>query len=390
MPAFGRDATDGAMSTSLLSLLAAVLLAGCATTAAPPAEAPWQDDAFGYDAKLVTVTRESLFALDPVLLETLKPEAERGQAARITELLRLVFGPDLKAFAYSGGHSTTAAETWSNKRGDCLSLTVMSYALARALQVPLQMQEVRVPVLFDRRDGVDFLNLHVNSIVQSNQALRTWGETLPAGELVVDFQPQIGSRRRGTPLDENAMLARYYNNIAAEYLAADNDRLAYAHFKAAILTDPGYAASYSNLAQLYLRRGLDDSAEAALRHALTLNVDSELALSALHKLLLSQHRNTEAVALERQLRAERDDDPYYWLGLGLERLQQERYGDAVSALQHAQALTNGFSEVHVYLALAYWRSGKAVLARDQLAILGALDRSNPKLAVLSHKFKAGK
>ena len=376
------------MSTPLCSLLAAVLLAGCATMAPPPAAVPWQDETFGYEAKLVTVTRESLFALDPALLATLKPAAARGQSARINELLRLVFGPDLKAFAYSGGHSTAAAETWRNKRGDCLSLTVMSYALARALDVPLQMQEVRVPVLFDRRDGVDFLNQHVNSIVHTSQPLRAWGETLPAGELIVDFLPQIGSRRHGTALDENAMLARYYNNIAAEYLAADNDRLAYAHFKAAILTDPGYAASYSNLAQLYLRRGLGTAAEAALRHALTLNADSELALSALHKLLLSQHRDTEAAALEARLRAERDDDPYYWLGLGLERLQQARYGEAVSALQHAQALTKGFSEVHMYLALAYWRSGKAVLARDQLAILGALDHGNPKLAALSHKFKA--
>ena len=177
------------------------------------------------------------------------------------------------------------------------------------------------------------------------------------------------------------------NNLAAEHLADGRDRLAYAHFKAAVLAAPAYAASYSNLAELYLRAGHAQAAEALLRHSLALNETSDLALSGLHRLLLSQGRDAEAQPYERQLQARRERDPYYWLGLGLERLQQARYAQAVDALERAQALTSGFEEVHRYLAIAYWRNGQVHKARDQLKVLSALNRADPTVTELGKKFK---
>lgn len=369
-----------------------LLCALCACSVDPAApdvpDTVWQDRAFDYDASLVTVTRDTLFQLDDALRERIRAEGidEQNPGARANYLMALVFGARMHNFAYAGGHSTVAAQTWRNQRGDCLSLTVMSYALARALSLPLQMQEVRVPVSFDRRGGVDFLNQHINSLLHTDRPLHFAGRTLPAGELLIDFQPQIGSRQRGKPLDENAVLARYYNNIAAEQLALGHDRVAYAHFKAAIRTDPGHAASYANLAQLYLRAGLNGAAETTLRQALQRNPDADLAMSSLHQLLLSQGRTAEAATYEQRLREWRENDPYYWLGLGIERIRLEQFAAAADALEHAQELTTGFTEVHLYLAIAYWRSGKQLLARDQLAILNSLDAANPKMAALSRKF----
>jgi tetratricopeptide (TPR) repeat protein len=369
----------------------ALLLCACTTAPRLAETAPdlWQDQAFDYEASLVTVTETSLFALDTDLIRVLRndPVVARGnQAARTAYLLTLIFGPDMKAFAYAGGHSTPAAETWRNQRGDCLSLSVLSVALARALEVPAQVQEVRVPASFDRRGGVDFLNRHVNVLVPNERELRAMGRTLPPGHIVIDFEPQVGTRAKGERLGDQAVLARYYNNLAAEHLALGQDRQAYAHFKAAIRADPGYAASYANLAQLYLRTGFGRGAEQLLRHALSLNDQSDIALGTLHQLLQSQGREAEALHYAQLLQARRHQDPYYWLGLGLEQLQQGRYTQAVDALEHAQALTTGFDEVHRYLAIAYWRAGKPQLARDQLAVLGTLERGDASVAVLSKKF----
>jgi tetratricopeptide (TPR) repeat protein len=369
-----------------------LLLGACTTTpVAPPVpDGLWQDQAFSYDATLVTVSTDSLFALDPDLLRSLRDGKVAATHAgnRSAHLLELVFGADLKAFAYAGGHSTVAAETWQNRRGDCLSLSIMSLALARALDLPAQVQEVRVPASFDRRGGVDFLNAHVNVLMRNDRPLRAMNRSLPAGDIVVDFEPQAGTRQRGTPLSDRAILSRYLNNIAAEHLAQGNNRLAYAHFKAAIVAEPAYAASYSNLAQLYQRAGLLQGAEALLRQALALNEQSDLALGSLHRLLLSQGRIAEAAVYEQRLLAQREQDPYYWLGLGLDQLQRARYPQAVAALERAQALTQGFEEVHRLLAVAYWRAGQTHRARDQLAILGALDRGEPSVALLSKKFNA--
>jgi tetratricopeptide (TPR) repeat protein len=376
----------------LLSVGAAMaLVAGCAGTepraSAPP---PWRDTAFAYDPALVSVTRESLFALDPALVTRLRarPAIVQGNgAARTAELLLLTFGPDLKAFAYAGGHSTTAAETWRNGRGDCLSLSVMTVALARALDVPAQMQEVRVPPLFDRRGNVDFLNQHVNVLVPNDRDLRFGGRTLSAGTIVVDFEPQPGTRTRGRALADHEVLARFLNNRAAEYLAAGDAPRAYAHFKAAIVADPAFGPAYGNLAQLYLRSGLQADAEQLLRRAMAQEDGADFALTTLHRLLLEQGRIDEARSLEAALVARRERDPYHWFGLGLRHLQDERHAQAAAALERAQALTNGFAEVHWYLAIAYWGDGRLHMARDQLARLEALGGGNGKLALLQRKLE---
>jgi Flp pilus assembly protein TadD len=105
-------------------------------------------------------------------------------------------------------------------------------------------------------------------------------------------------------------------------------------------------------------------------------------------LLLAQGRHGEALAYERQLRAQRERDPYYWLGLGIDQLQQRRDGEAVRALERAQSLTTGFEEVHRYLAIAYWRIGQQHKARDQLAVLHALGMGGASMAQLNKKLQS--
>ncbi|TMH88940.1 MAG: hypothetical protein E6H42_18450, partial [Betaproteobacteria bacterium] len=252
-----------------------IVLAGCA--AAPPAPLPadllWQDQAFKYDAALVSVGKRDLFQLDAGLLSKLHDSGIQDSSAqyRLHYLVSILFGPEAKDFPYSAGHSTIAAETWRRKTGDCLSLTVLSYALAKALDMSVQMQEVRVPVVFDRRGNVEFLNRHVNVLVRGAGDLYLIAGSMRSGDVIIDFEPQIASRREGLALSDDGILARFYNNLAAEYLAQDDLTLAYAYFKAAVLADPGYSPSYSNLAQLYTRKGFLRSAEQLLLHAIALS-----------------------------------------------------------------------------------------------------------------------
>ncbi len=366
-----------------------IVLAGCA--AAPPAPLPahllWQDQAFDYDAALVSVGKRDLFQLEDDLLSKLHDSSIQNSSTqyRLHYLVSILFGPKAKDFPYSGGHSTIAAETWRRKTGDCLSLTVLSYSLANALGMSVQMQEVRVPVVFDRRGNVEFLNRHVNVLIRGAGELYLIAGSMRSGDVIIDFEPQVASRREGMALSDGGILARFYNNVAAEYLAQGDLTLAYAHFKAAVLADPGYSPSYSNLAQLYIRRGFLQSAERLLLHAVALNDDADIALRSLHQLLVSQGRESEALRYREILQARQEKDPYYWLGVGLDQLQRGNYRKAISALEHAQALTRGFQEVHRYLAIAYWRAGKPSQAKNQLSMLASLMFDDLGLAALGRE-----
>ena len=347
-----------------------------ATFASPASDSsvavmPWQDTLFDWSPARVPVTQAELFRLEPALLEKLSDPSLRAltSAKRLDLLVSLLYGREMRRFDYSAGHSTTARETWLQRRGDCLSLTVLVYAMARLLDMNPEMQEVKVPPLIDRRGDVDYLNQHVNVLLRRSGPGQMLQGRLTSTDMVLDFEPQTGSRLRGQTLTDEGILARYYNNVAAEHLAQGRKPEAYAHFKAAILADARYGPSYGNLAILYRSAGLAREAEQLLLTAIRLSDQPDVPLHHMQRLLVEQGRAQEAALYEERLQASRTRDPYYWIGLGLQHLQEGRNQRAIDALEQAQSLSSGFSELHRLLALAYWRAGHSASARQQLALM---------------------
>ena len=370
------------------------LLGACAQAprVAEPAPDLWLDDVFDFRPSLVKATRESIFELDPALDAHLRATGVTSAPTprRLEALVTLVFGPDMKAFDYVGGRTTNAAETWRNKQGDCLSLTILSQALARRLGVPAQMQEVRVPVTFDRRNGVDFLNNHVNLLVRNDQRLELKNRSMPPGEFVIDFDPQIGSTQRGNGAerrrDPRALLQQpgrrtFGQRQQPSGLCALQGRNPRRSVVRGQLRQSG--AVVPACRSRSARRALAAPCAAALNERRRPGAWLDCT-----RLLLSQGRGGRSAVLEAALQARRDQDPYYWLGLGLGHLQQERYPTRRSTRSSAPRPDSGFDEVHRYLALAYWRVGKPQLARDQSAILSALSGAEASVAALSRKFTA--
>jgi Flp pilus assembly protein TadD len=371
---------------ALVAAICFLGLAGCASAPPPPgvAQLPWQDSYFEYHPALVTVGKDELFRLDPQLSALLGDPGTQGASTsqRMKHLLALIFGEDRQRFGYAAGHSTTAAETWRNQRGDCLSLTVMTYSAARALGMAVRTQEVRAPAVFDRRGQLDVVNQHVNVVfLRAHRDLRD----AEARDVVVDFDPDFASRRPGTPLTEDSLLARYYNNVATEHLAHGRRSLAYAHYRAAIQAEPGYAAPYGNLAVLYRDAGMPAQAEQLLHRAIALADSADVPLHTLHQLLVEQGRTDEARRFARRLEAGRERDPYHWIGLGLRHLHDGEVRRAIGALETAKELASGFDEIHRYLALAYARNGEAGKARDELAAVALLTGDERLVSKLKRK-----
>jgi Flp pilus assembly protein TadD len=371
-----------------------VLLVACASgermgAALPEPVDMWRDTAFAYQPELVTETRASLFALEPDVVQALRFDSGGTVPVerRLDLLVNRFYGTGGIRLAYDASNTTAATQTWRNRKGDCLSLTILAYAAARHLGIAAHMQEVRVPLSVDRRDGMDFISGHVNVFVRDEAEVSFNGKSFGAGSFIIDFEPQAGSRRFGQWLSEDAILARYYNNRAAQYWAQKDDTRAYAYYRAAITTAPDFAPAYANLAQLYARHGLDGDAEHLLRHAVALGGPTYAPLRALHRLVLAQGRTQEAQQLAELLAKRQDEDPYHWLGLGLDALQAGRNREAIAALEKAAALTTGFEEIHYHLGLAYWRDGQREAARKQLAVLSAINNRDPGIAVLSKKLQ---
>jgi tetratricopeptide (TPR) repeat protein len=369
-----------------------LVLGGCASTrlATLAPGTLWQDAAFNYQPALVTETHETVFELDPELVQSLRSGESLSLPTRdrLDRLLARLYTRGGILLSYTNGHTTGAMQTWRNKRGDCLSLTILAYAAAKSLRIDAHMQDVPVPNVVDRREGFDFVNSHVNVFVNNVSEVSVNGHLYGAGGFVIDFEPQPGSRRAGNWLSETDILARYYNNRATEFMVAKDRARAYAYYRAAITTAPDYAPAYANLAHLYAGNGLPDNAEQLLLHAIALDGPSYAPLRAMQQLLESQGRTADAQHYADLLKRRQDEDPYHWFGLGLAALNAGRHGAAITALERAASLTSGFEEVHYHLGLAYWRNGQREQAGKQLAALEAINERDPGVAVLSKKMRS--
>lgn len=377
-----------ALAMGLLgSLFMLCLLSGCATPTppAPMAVIPWHDQTFNYDPAVNKVAIDDLFRLDPALQITIQQALPHlvSPDEKLTFLTTLLFGSDGHSFPYAMYHSTVAAETWQRRRGDCLSLTVLAYSIAKTLGLSSSMQQVHIPAIYSRSGRIDFVTGHVNLRMAVRGPIDV--ASTKSSYVLIDFEPQVGSWERGEDLTEQGILARYYNNVGAESMSGSDPRLAYTYFKLALLADPTYLSSYSNMAQLYSTAGLNQDAEKLLRHALTLDPADYPTLNALGNLLISQGRTAEAAQFSTRLKEKQFEDPYYWLGLGLGYLKEGRPKQSVDVLERAQSLSTGFSEIHHYLAIAYWRIGRQADADIQLSILATTGHETTVLAVLRHK-----
>lgn len=378
--------------TKLCAVAACFLaLGGCATHKLPSALSAdlWQDQVFQYQPALVTETHETIFGLDAALLQELKAGDRIGFTTerRMDILLSRLYGPGGIRLAYNSGHTTGASQTWRDKRGDCLSLTILAYSAAKFLGIDATMQEVPVPVVMDRRAGFELINGHVNLFVRNRVSVSMNGSTFGAGGLVIDFEPQGGSLRPGLRLSEEEILARFYNNRASEYLLQKNHNHAYAYYRAALALVPDFTLALDNLAQLYGTTGHYQGAEKLLRQAMGQGQPTYSQLAAMQRVLVAQGRSIEAQHYADQLARRQHEDPYFWLGKGTTALQGEQWQDAVLALERAESLTTGFEEVHYNLALAYLRAGKREAAEKQLATLRKINQNDPGVAVLAKKLQ---
>jgi Tfp pilus assembly protein PilF len=375
--------------TFAILVAAASLLAGCATTSTSmaPSQLPWLDQDFHYDAALVAVAPKDLFKLDDDLQRKLDDPTWRSAplGQRLKRLMGLIFGADGKGFAYRAGHSTVAADTWRDRRGDCLSLTVLTYSVARTLGMNAMMQEVETPAIYGRAGELDEVNQHVNVLLPHLRS-DLMVESM-AHDVVLDFEPDFQAPRRGTALTEGGIVARYYNNVAVENMARGDHARAYAYFKAAIASEPGYVSPYGNLAVLYRRIGHEKEAEALLRHAVSLGGTSDVALHELHRLLADQGRSAEAQEVARQLEARQFSDPYHWISLGLKDLIDNEPRRAIDHLERARDIAPSFAEVHRYLAIAYARTGNTLKAHEEVDLMASAGGPINKVALLKRKLE---
>ncbi len=332
-----------------------LLLGACAS--APPAGAPPQrlllDSAFKPPAE--PVDPQAVLRLSPAMRDYLAQDiarlARRSGSPRQGLIEALYSRQDLQ-LDYDAQNTRNAAEAFAARRGNCLSLVLMTAAFARALDLPLQFNDVHVDELWRRSGQLYILSGHVNISLGARREPQTV-RMLDADRLTIDFLPQEDLRRqRRRPLAEHTVIAMYLNNRAAETLEQGQTNEAYWWARAAVQQDPHLLIAYNTLGVIYRRQGLIAAAEQVFAQLLR---EEPGNLQAMANMVLALHdvgKLDEAEQLQARLRSLQPHPPYYFFDQGVAAMHGGDYAAAKQWFAREIARAAYTPEFHFWLALA--------------------------------------
>jgi Flp pilus assembly protein TadD len=349
------------------------LLAGCASPPQFRARPDLFHDEwfhFGAGQKGEIISPDAVLALSDETASALEKVSLRARNGneRIDLLVDTIYGPQRREFDYLSAVTTPAEQTFRQHAGNCLSLALMSIALADKFGLDAQLQEVPMVPVWERQGKFDLISGHVFVIIRRTRFPDT-GIIDLFGDLVIDFDPTVrraySGRISSIPISRERGLAMFYNNRGAEAYVMGKLEEAYANYRQSAALDATFYGTWFNLSQLYMRIGQPDAAEAVLRHALEINPKNYNGLQTMQSLLGKQGRDVEAALYAQRITQLRDNDPYYHYMIGAEKFAKGDLRGAIGSFEHATSLGIGFVEVHEALRDAYRATGNIEKARMQ-------------------------
>ena len=348
----------------LLCLMIISILSACATTTdyssaeLMPATSLLSDDLFPSFQAYPVETREQIFYLDAAAIAFIDKQ-DRGlktEEAQIRRFIKAVFERTDLSMNYASDANTTASVTFQRAKANCLSLSIMTYAMTKHAGLDSYFQVVDIPEYWTRRSGYSMLNGHINLRIKPSAKVGI--QTLFNNTFVVDFDSEIRAKKfPAEPVDESVVVSMFYNNKGADALLENDFDKAYAYFRASVVNNPTHAGTWVNLGYLYRLANDYDKAEMAYKQAININEDQLTAWENLSILYKLQGKTKRASDIRHEIERKRKENPFYHQMLA--EIDRD-YGDFESSISHYLNAINLDRNQHQFyfgIASAYFEKG---------------------------------
>jgi Flp pilus assembly protein TadD len=350
------------------ALLLCLALAACADAPAPIAasEPLFSDASFAPPSE--PVVPADIFKVSPAMRAYLDSRvaeevAKHGEARGLVEAL---FMDRRLQIDYDAEYTRNAAQAFDARAGNCLSLAIVTGALAKELGLEVRYQSVETSEHWERDGNLLELVGHVNvSVGMPVPRVRTFG--FNADRWTVDFLSPSDMKGLVTrPISESRVAAMYMNNRAAEALARNRTDDAYWWIRGGVASDPAFSSLYNTLGVTYFRKGLLPQAESALRFALSVEPDSAQTWNNLAVVLRRDGRAEEAASIERQHPPSGAAALAAAIDGGMKANESGDYARALELFKRALRTSSDNHELHYLLAVTYLNLGDRRRAMEQL------------------------
>lgn len=285
-------------------------------------------------------------------------------------------------FRYQDNLTQTASETYAQGAGNCMSLVVMTSALADIFNIGTEFQDIAIEPVWDKQGDFYLINGHVNLRLLPAQSVHTVYVSTHA--ILVDFMPERALRGVDkVQINRQTLTAMFYNNMAAESLVEGDLDRAYALVKAG-LKSGHFSPALNTLAVIYRHKGDEKRAEQVYRYALKFDPDDMTTLFNLAVILGNQGRLEEWAQIHKKLELARIRNPYYYYDMGEQAYDEHQYREALAWYQRAVDKADYRHEFFFGLSRTYWALGDEKRAKQNMEKALALSRE----AADQHRYQA--
>lgn len=345
-----------------------------------PVESLYLDQSFTLPASFKIESEQEIFMLDDEMLSMVENTLNNTQDTKkkAMKLLRHIFSQEKVALNlnYSSNANLTAREAYHSQKANCMSLTILAYALAKEANLNINFQQVDVPEYWVRNGQYNLLTGHINLLIKASSH-QDRHFVFGNNDIQIDFDPyaikQTFSRR---VIEKNTVLAMFYNNKGGQAFVDKEYNIAYQYFKASTLADKTFSAAWGNLAVLYRLTDNLKAAKNTYRYAINIDANNLTALTNLALLLRSQHNDIEANEIESRLLIKRIKNPYYHAVLADEAYYKHDYQQALKHYKKAIKLNKNIHELYFGVAKVYYQMNR--LPEAERAIKKALSLNKMK------------
>ena len=267
----------------------------------------------------------------------------------------------LTDFDYRAG-TYTAAEALRRREGNCLTLAIVTRALAGLAGVDVGYLLVDSPPVYQMVGRTVLVGQHVRVALFAPPDLV---RPLLRGRIIVDYFPDPHDRV-GRVVDEAEFVGMYHRNVAAEQMAAGELVSAYRSVRRAMAIEPANEHNVNMLALLHARAGFRAEAEAWFLYGLETARDEQYLLENYQAMLVQDGRHEDAARLEPRLEPYDAVNPFRWVLRGNEAFAYGDYVEAIACYRTADRIAPYLHEAQAALAGVYYAQGELDAAKQAM------------------------